>query len=580
MKKFLQALICLLFILFFSIENSQAASTTQTIILKPGWNAVYLEVQPQPNEVESVFKNLKYLSIVWSWNTSLSSVEYIQDPNKLMPEQSGWLVYIPANQQQPFLKTLHAVNAGKSYLIKIDGNEPVTWTVTGNLKFPKVNWKPNSFNLVGFPINPTSPPTFTSFFAHSSSHAGQEIYRLNDNGAWELVRNPASTFMRSGEAFWVYCSGSSSYSGPMHVQLEQGEELNYGSTLSEQTIHFENNSSKDISFTISNHNGPISASGVTSNDIVLINSPSNPVNLFYWDEGISIPEKGWKDLTGPLSLKVSPGKEINLRLAVKRPANSLGVTYESTLQITNDTGSRILLPVKAIGRDQKGLWVGHALINAVSAFTSVNPSIKPEPTSSEFLFKLMFHFGSDGKTRLLKEVIQMWKEGTYKPDTKNPSVNILDKPGRYVLITDDSLVDQYSGSVLRGSKQVGQRLSSSAFDFEGQFLEMNGSFGNTLTGSIEITGDFPTNPFKHRYHPDHDNLDENGRPKQEAYSISRQISLVFTDNDPTGENSIYWGDTEVGGIYKETISGLHRHDIVAQGFFRLHRVSETQVLNQ
>jgi hypothetical protein len=43
------------------------------------------------------------------------------------------------------------------------------------------------------------------------------LYRI-DNGTWRKVLNPETEAMRSGEAFWIYCKGSSDYQGPLRVE--------------------------------------------------------------------------------------------------------------------------------------------------------------------------------------------------------------------------------------------------------------------------------------------------------------------------------------------------------------------------
>ena len=62
--------------------------------------------------------------------------------------------------------------------------------------------------------------------------------------------------------------------------------------------------------------------------------------------------------------------------------------------------------------------------------------------------------------------------------------------------------------------------------------------------------------------------------------MARAVSLEFTAADPLGLNPPGWGATEVGGIYRETITGLHRSVIQASGNFRLVRVLTTPTLNQ
>jgi hypothetical protein len=177
---------------------------------------------------------------------------------------------------------------------------------------------------------------------------------------------------------------------------------------------------------------------------------------------------------------------------------------------------------------------------------------------------------------LLKEVIQMWQNGTTTNDANGRAVT--DQSGRYVLLTDDSLIPQYRGASLRDGIPVGRRISTADFDFDGgtsNVMVMTGLFaiGNTNRCTIEILPDFPTNPFKHRFHPDHDN----------GYRVTRSVELRYSASDPVGTSTLLglnYGYNVIGGVYRESIAGLHRADIVAEGTFRLTRVVNSPVLNQ
>jgi hypothetical protein len=101
---------------------------------------------------------------------------------------------------------------------------------------------------------------------------------------------------------------------------------------------------------------------------------------------------------------------------------------------------------------------------------------------------------------------------------------------------------------------------------------------------VNLDYDHPLNPFKHRFHPDHNNLDERFEQKlpegKESFTVTRAISLEFTATDPMGLNPPSWGDSELGGVYRETFTGLHRHPIQVSGTFRLVRTSRAAALNQ
>ena len=118
-----------------------------------------------------------------------------------------------------------------------------------------------------------------------------------------------------------------------------------------------------------------------------------------------------------------------------------------------------------------------------------------------------------------------------------------------------------------------------------QFAAAGGAFGaGTIQGALTLDYDHPLNPFKHVFHPDHNNLDERFEQTlpegKESFTVTRSLSLEFTAVDPLGLNPPGWGDTELGGTYRETISGLHRSAIRTSGNFRLVRVLSTAALDE
>jgi hypothetical protein len=210
----------------------------------------------------------------------------------------------------------------------------------------------------------------------------------------------------------------------------------------------------------------------------------------------------------------------------------------------------------------------------------------PLATGAPLQFRLLIHLDNSGNVRLLQKVLQMFKPATLKPDPQNPSNNVVDQPGHYVLVTDDGLIPRFTGATLSDSQPVARRLSTAVFGFS-QPIPLSasaGTFGSgTYTGKVNLDYDDRLNPFKHLYHPDHDNLDERFQNKQpegvESFTIQRQIELDFTAQDPDNFTTAGWGDNQVGGSYKETIFGLHNHPIYISGSFRLSRASSIGILN-
>jgi len=163
-----------------------------------------------------------------------------------------------------------------------------------------------------------------------------------------------------------------------------------------------------------------------------------------------------------------------------------------------------------------------------------------------------------------------------------------------VLFADDALIPNYSGSAVRDGQLVGRRISSPAFPpltlangvMDGEAVAgavFNRAPGNGLSIpdtdlhlQISLAPDDPTNPFRHMYNPDH-------KDAAQSYQVVRDIVFTFSDADEegrpiTGVPTLGWGSSEIGGIYRETITGLHKNTLKIKGTFLLHKVSEIATL--
>lgn len=558
---------------------AHAQIVTQTVTLQPGWNAIYLEVQPTNNAANAVFGGLP-LASVWSRAERLTSAEFIQSASEASFSEAGWLGWFHPSRPEAFLNNLHAVHANRAYLVRSTNATPVVLSVAGRPSLRPVAWVPDAYNLRGVPVDPTNPPTFLNFFRHSRAHyttgTGQleRIYRLNGSGQWSQVA--PSDLTRSGEAYWIYTRGASDYLAPLTPRLEFGDGLDFGPELAELNLRLANLTTAPMNVLLREFNA------------------SGPGALSHYE---FVPTLGgqWLNLQGTLVRTPTPGGESRLRLAIRR--NDLGgPAYSSVLELRDGAGTRLLVPVSAAGgpdavlpgpdqeaRRLAGLWVGAATIKAVSEAHSANPT-NPTPTKSELSLRLLLHVDADGQTRLLKEVIQMWRNGTYTNDSSGNRV--VERPGQYVLLTDDALIPLFEGATVRDGESVGRRLSTIGYDFPStgtnNFLPLSGLFAvnQRLTGTLHLPHDHPTNPFKHRYHPDHDNLNARfDAPAVESYAATRAIQLDFTAAPPDGPAVPDFGFNEIGGTYREVISGIHKHAIHVSGTFRLSRVSLIAQLN-
>jgi hypothetical protein len=548
--------------------GAAAPLVRQTLTLQPGWNAVFLEVQPADDSVEAVFGDLPVAS-VWYWSSGVGRVQFVRDPGELLPDQPGWRVWFPpAAGDKAILTNLHSLLVNRAYLVEVTGEQPLTVEIAGQPSLRRPAWQSDSFNLSGFPVDPVQSPTYASFLAGSPAHAGQSIYRLV-GGTWTPVADPAGTKMRAGEAFWVYTAGASDFSGPLAVSLDYGENLDFGRGAAERTLRIRNRSRVDraVSLAVSASDAPLPLARLEVN---------------------AAGDTEWPDLGGGHSVTVHAGSEEMVRLAVRR-AELSGGEGAGILEINDGAGARLLIAMDAAARfgaagelDHTGLWVGTVTVNAVTEaqIPARTEFTVPQPTGFEFSFKMIVHVDDSGRARLLKEVIQMLAPGV---GGASPVP---------VLITDDRLVPRFLPVTLVGGEPFSHRISTAGYDFPGQALEMAGSFSmsGTLSGRLEVPVDLPTNPFLHSLHPDHDNLDPLDNPLSdprvmEVYAAARAMSLQFTavppecGSDPGCTAPPDWGDRRMGGVFRETLTGLHRNLITVAGTFSLQRVTDAGQLN-
>ncbi|MFO1460144.1 MAG: hypothetical protein U1G08_12120 [Verrucomicrobiota bacterium] len=205
--------------------NLQAEVTrVQTLELQAGWNAVYLEVDPLDPTPTAVFAGLPVETVATYW-PRITPVESVSNPSDASWKQEGWGVWYAPHRLDAAISTLHAISGHRAYLIR--ASRFATWHLTGRVEYRRIRWQADSFNLLGFSVDPDQPPTFANYFEPSTAHGGLRCLRLV-NGVWTLIRNPDATPIRSGEAYWVYCRGASDYQGTLDVRIQGAGGLNFG----------------------------------------------------------------------------------------------------------------------------------------------------------------------------------------------------------------------------------------------------------------------------------------------------------------------------------------------------------------
>jgi hypothetical protein len=131
--------------------------------------------------------------------------------------------------------------------------------------------------------------------------------------------------LQSGEAYWIYCEGSSTYPGPLGVDLPMSNGLHFGATQNIGTVTLTNFSAvtRTVTFT-----------------------QSGNVVLYYREWDVTEGYFTWKPLDQMSAMAIQPESSRNVWLEVRREQMATGLS-ESVLEIGDDKGVRIRVPVSA-----------------------------------------------------------------------------------------------------------------------------------------------------------------------------------------------------------------------------------------
>ncbi|MDD2459538.1 MAG: hypothetical protein WC328_00905 [Kiritimatiellia bacterium] len=329
-----RSLIILAAVAVLGSPAARAQSRTQTVSLSKGWNAVWLEVEPDVADPAAVFEGTP-IDRVAAYTLPASEAQFATRTEVNVHTLAGWTVWFAPHRADAPLSRLARLSGNKGYLMH--ASEPVTLAIPGTVRLSAPRWMPDCYNLVGFTVEAPGGPTFRQFFQGSPAHAQSKIYRLV-NGTWRQVLAPDSEALRPGEAFWIYCKGASDYPGPLQVTTASKMAVCLSGTTPCRLM-FLNRATHPLSFTLEqvtagNSDVPMSARISVYSDRVVGQAGTASVDFpaGTWTQAFPVYEAG-SGVTLPLSL---------------RPGSLAAGTYHSLLKVTTDIGSVTYVPVTAV----------------------------------------------------------------------------------------------------------------------------------------------------------------------------------------------------------------------------------------
>lgn len=316
-------------------QDLSGLERTQSISLSKGWNAVFVEVEPEDPDPSKVFAGVPVDKAATLFESPVTN-QFVADAAIDLSRSSGWGIWYSADRPESFLKSLDEIQGNRGYLVH--AKQDCDWKVTGTAMLTGIRWKADAYNFVGFPVKEQGGPTFGEFFGGSSAHAGQAIYRMV-HGRWKKVLQPDLESMRSGEAFWIYCDGQTDYQGPVRVETPTRMGMVLGNQAAELVVR--NATDHPVIPVIEHVPGP--TPGVPLSIVVeSFGDPDAPVRQ------VGVPMSGgkWSQSLPPLE----PGAALAIPMQCRLPA-MVRPLQSSLLRITTDFGTEFWVPVRGLRDD-------------------------------------------------------------------------------------------------------------------------------------------------------------------------------------------------------------------------------------
>lgn len=574
--------------------SARAQWQTQSILVKPGWTAVFLHVDASYQTIDQLVGAdvNNPITQIWLWQPA-PTLQFATSPQTPVVGNSQWAEW--ARPGLGMTSTFNMLNANDAYLIYSAAATNYTWRIQGKPVAPQYTWTTAGLNFIGFPTVPSTPPKFDSFLSLAPTlQSLAQIFQYQ--GGTLGPTNPSQLFayhstpVTRGQAYWIR-SGTvfNNYFGPFTVALQTGGGVTFGDSVSEYSFHLKNTTVSNVTVSVrllASETPPAGQTPITAAPPMLVRGSLITSNLTY---GFStLPVGGVQSWS--LAPQGQPGSDVLVVLGINRyvMTSSPGALFAGILQFTDSFNfTEVDIPVSAVQSSTAGLWVGKASVTQVRNYlknylmdtnntpvisgagnyviTSVNTNLGP--VAKPFPLRLIVH--NDGTN------VNMLQRVYYG---LSPYTNLM-------LATSQSLLDPTHLDTARriSAVHLPWTTNNAPLPLSGQLVQ-----GGVLTATADLPyDDQASNPFLHTYHPDHDNLDATFHTElaqgYESYRITRQITLNVS---PPGNDfaSLTGVGQSVVGYYAETISvgglGGSTRNFYVSGTFFLNRISSIPTLNQ
>jgi hypothetical protein len=542
----------------------------QEFSLVYGWNAIYMQVQPQ-KPVEEVFADWPVKAVGFYDPSSFLSTRQFSTEwdsgNLMLPPIMMW------HRDYPEASEIKYIPSGSVCILFSTNSIKTVVSVTGVPVAPRQTWHITDtnevYNFVGFSLQKgqrVTPQDYLEGFLENVQQGG--FFKLsgrNEQKSPTLMSLYQSDTFSDGDVLLAASRIQSNWSGVLNVSPMNG--LNFGTDLVQQTLAIRNDGTAPRTVAIEIVDG-----------ILETGQKLRPSYLHARDADVALTNAVWAscaDGQTRLAQKfLASGETWRFQIGLDRKALAgyqRGIQLGSILRITDVDGKskmRVDVPMIAetsgdVAASQwpAGLWVADVAFNQIKSPGDTHET----ETGGEMKVRLPIHVDANGTARLLQRVVvagEVNEDGTFD----------------YRLYAGSVAIPQTAKTVMR--------ISAVTLPTEMPVILGQGGLSDKVVFEFTVSGGGSTSLLRHPLHPRHDGLDwdfKTAAPsgdnlnnykydkKPETFSVQNKIELSLDVNG--GEASWNPGKTKNGTV-KWTLNGLrHEGAITISGKMTLKHVS-------
>ena len=548
----------------------------QNLVLKYGWNAVYVEVAPTLSP-DAVFAHWPVKSVGFYDPASfLATRQFSQTWDSQGLPINAIAMW---HRDYPEISQVKSIPAGTVCLVCSTNTEDTAVALVGVPAAPRITWHITNtnevYNFIGFSLQEgetVNPGDYLSGFDGNLLKGG--FFKLsgrNPDKAPSITEVYSSKTVSDGDVLLVASDVQSDWSGVLHVSPMTG--LDFGSDSSKATLTVRNDGEDERTVAVALET---SAS---------YGDPELPrAAIHIRDAAVALTPSG-----APVATKrLAAGETWKLEFGIERSLFDTGVKgrkFGALLRVTDeDGGSKMRVNVPLVGETSGGtaanrtwpggLWVADVAFNRILA-----PGATAETeTGGTVKLRLPIHIDAHGTVRLLQRVVtagEVADDGTYT----------------YHLYAGTAKIPTTARQVMR--------ISAVCLPTEIPVVEAAGGVGSLsqpggIVFAFTVAGDGATSLLRHPLHPRHDGLqwdfktpapsgdlfsNYKGDVKPETFSVQNEISFALDLNG--GEAAWNPEETKSGRVTWKLTNLMWQGPIALVGDMSIKRVSpQTEIILQ